>query len=146
MKVFFDNNMPLRLAKALNILSEEAGNEVTHLMELYPGRHDGVGDQEWLRKLLKTNEPWVIISTDYQMRYYEEAKEALRRGFTIYYLTGAWRHAPFWKKTVQCVRLWEKMLKLAKAAPGDYRVPITGTKIASVEKNMAKRKGRRKKR
>lgn len=77
--------MPPLLAKALAILSEQDGNEVVHLRERFPDR-DNIGDQEWLQDLLDTDERWVIISTDYRMRHYDEAKEALRCKFTFFIL------------------------------------------------------------
>lgn len=144
MKVFFDNNMPPLLAKALAILSEQDGNEVVHLKERFPDR-DNIGDQEWLQDLLDTDERWVIISTDYNMHYFAQAKEALRRKFTFFYLTGAWRDAPSWTKTVQCVRMWKNMLEFAEKEPGEYKLPITGTKIISIEKNKARKKRRKRK-
>jgi hypothetical protein len=102
-KFFFDNNLPLKLARALNCLVEP-DHSVIHLRQRFK---ENAQDIEWLNELGK-EEGWVIISADTSILRNPHEREAWRQsGHPIF----AYRHA------LLNQTLWEQAAKLCHAFP-----------------------------
>ncbi len=63
MKLFFDNNLPPRTARAFNCLLEPDGYEVVHLRDKF--RADAE-DTEWISKLGEEG-GWVVFTSDHDI-------------------------------------------------------------------------------
>lgn len=63
MRFFFDNNLPARLAKSLNVLAAPE-HEVIHLTEKFAAN---TSDEAWMGGLAKELD-WVIISGDVRIK------------------------------------------------------------------------------
>jgi hypothetical protein len=123
-KFFFDNNLPLRLAKALNCLVEP-DHSVVHLRQRF---RPNTQDVEWLRALGR-EDGWVIISADTSILKNAHEREAWREsGHPIF----AYRHGllnlKLWDQATRLCHVFPEVIERSeRAKPYDFfQIPVTG--------------------
>lgn len=126
MRFFFDNNLPLRLARAVHELSFGEDVEVIHLRDKFPAN---TPDLVWIDALAAEGD-WVVISQDRLIKNPLE-KEALRTsGLIAFILVKGWSKYKYWEKAVQMVRWWPRIIEQAGMVTGGavFEVPwrVTG--------------------
>lgn len=132
MKCIFDNNLPPRLARALNELEGQHGIEVIHLRDIYPENTD---DITWINEL--SNEPnCFVITKDKNIRKKpHELKAWQESGLKIVFLQKSWFNHDLWDISWRLVKRW-KDLKTAvnKMKRNEALIlPITG-KLENIRK------------
>ena len=121
MRFFLDNNLPPKLAKALNCLAEPEA-QVIHLREKF---EHSIKDHEWINQLA-SGKDWVIISCDGFSKTLHE-KEALRKsGLIAFILKSGWGNLQFWDMAHQLVRWWPRIMEQAEGISGGavFEVPV----------------------
>lgn len=124
MRFFFDNNLPARLARALQVLAAPE-HEVIHLKEKFPpNTPDGV----WMSGLTKELD-WVIISGDVRIGKNPHELRAWRAaGHTIFFLKPGWTNLEFWTQAQKFIKCFPAIIASAeKAKSGDvFTVALNG--------------------
>ena len=131
MRFFFDRNMPLRIARMVDVFETE--NVVRHHDD--DGRfHEQTTDIEWLDTLRQDEEPWVIVSGDGRiLKNKAEAQQLRQTGFTFFCLAKQWMHMNFrteyaWK----FLRVWPQIVENAELSK--HRVfEVSGGSALKVE-------------
>lgn len=124
MRFFLDNNLPPRVARALNCLLEP-NNSAIHLKERFK---PDTSDVEWL-DTLAGEAGWIILSADTAIsRNPHEFKAWKRAGHPTFFLKSNWVHQPLWEQASRLFHLFPEILKRAeKARKGDaFLVPFKG--------------------
>ncbi len=110
MKLFFDNNLPPTLAKALDALITP--HHAVHLRDKFP---TDTLDIAWI-DILKQEGNWVIISQDQFKENTSERKALADSGLVVYLLVGKqWNKLPLLDKNLAVLE-WTKAI-LAHAEP-----------------------------
>jgi hypothetical protein len=123
-KFFFDNNLPLRLAKALNCLVEP-DHSVIHLRQRFEAN---TPDVVWLKKL-GSEEGWVIVSADTSISRNPHEREAWREsGHPIFAYKHALLNLKLWDQTTRLCHVFPEVIERAeRAKPNDFfQIPVTG--------------------
>ena len=131
MKLFLDNNLSPRLAKALSALEGEHGNEVIHLRDKYA---PNAPDTQWMTELAKEG-AWIVITSDYRIsKSPHELRAWKEAGLVVFFLRKSWRSLKFWDQAWQLTKQWPSICQEAShASPGQgYIVPLKGTIFARV--------------
>jgi len=133
MNFFLDNNLPPRLARALNILSEPDGHSVVPFIDKCSD--DNIKDVDWINELSKESD-WVIITNDKQIsKNAYERKAWLESGLTIFFLEKGWGNLHFWIVAWKLIKWWPDIINQAikiKSNVG-YRIPVTGKKMTIMD-------------
>jgi PIN like domain len=132
LKVFIDNNLPPRLARALHILVEPEGHEVAHLRDRFP---EDAADTEWITKLGAEGD-WVVITSDLDVSRSHIEKAVWRRyGLVAFLLTKGFNSFSPLEVSWRLIKLWPKIeQQVSLASPGSiYKLtPNSGGKIGTV--------------
>ncbi|MEA2831443.1 MAG: hypothetical protein QOF22_2191 [Bradyrhizobium sp.] len=123
MRFFFDNNLPIRLARALRVLAPE--HEIIHLTDKFAAN---TPDTEWMRGLADALD-WVIISGDIRIGKNVHEVQAWRAaGHTIFFLKAGWITQPFWTQAWKFVKCFPGIVTVAEeASSGDsFFVSVNG--------------------
>jgi PIN like domain len=125
-RFFFDNNLPPKLAKSLNILVAPE-HEVIHLKEKFP---PNTPDEVWMTRLAGELD-WVIISGDVRIGKNPREVEAWRAaGHTIFFLKPGWTNYGFWTQAYKFVKCFPEIIATAaKARSGDFFMVAGNGKI-----------------
>ena len=124
MRFFFDNNLPVRLAKALQVLAPE--HEIIHLTDKFAAN---TADVDWMRGLAGELD-WVIISGDMRIgKNLHEVQAWREAGHTLFFLKPGWITQPFWVQAWRFVKCFPEIVAAAKKAKtGDsFVVAVNGT-------------------
>jgi len=106
MKCLFDNNMPPKLAKTLKFLEGNDGIVVDHLNEKFL---PNTPDIEWITKLAKEGD-WFVITKDNQIRKRSNEKKAWQEShIPIVFLTKSWMNYDFWEIAWRFIKHWPKL-------------------------------------
>ena len=125
MKLFLDNNLPPRVARALNELVEPDGHQVKHLRELFPAN---TPDIDWLSEL-GTQGGWTILSADMRIHKNKAEREAWRRSNTIaFFLTPWWSKQKFVDVAARLLLRWKDIEAQTRlvAPPAAFEVGPSG--------------------
>ena len=117
MRFFFDNNLPLTLAKSLHALVEPE-HQVVHLKDRFAAN---TPDETWMTEL--AHEPdWVIISGDIQIsRNPHEVRAWRAAGHTTFFLKPGWTNYTFWVQAWKFVKCFPDIIATAaKAKSGEF--------------------------
>ncbi len=132
MKVFIDNNLPPRLAKAIHCLVEPDGHQVTHLRERFPAN---APDVDWIATLGKEG-GWVIITADHDIVRRQAEKAIWRQvGLVAFLLSRGWAAFSPVDQAWRLIKLWPSIEKqVALAAPGSVYslTPSSGGRIGTI--------------
>lgn len=124
MKFFFDNNLPPDLARGLNFLRNNFGEEVTHLKDKF--EDESIADEDWLEALIEEG-GWSVVSTD-RFRKSPGERQAIRHPKLNVFLFSKTLHKKrLWEKTKVVIAQWENISKIASASTGGiYEVRLKG--------------------
>jgi hypothetical protein len=125
-RFFFDNNLPARLAKAVQILAAP-DHEVIHLREKFP---PDTPDEVWMAGLAKELD-WVIVSGDIRIgKNPHEVKAWRAAGHTIFFLKPGWTNYEFWIQAYKFVKCFPDIIAAAqKAKSGEFFMVLGNGKI-----------------
>lgn len=127
MRFFIDNNLSIKVARALHCLVEPE-HEVVHLRSKFTA---DTPDVEWMGGLA-AEEGWIILSGDTNIRRNPHEIEAWKTaGHTMFFLKSGWMHLQGFEQAAKLFHRFPDILKLAEKAPrgGGYLVPVKGSKI-----------------
>lgn len=125
MKLLLDNNLPPRIAQALNVLVEPDGHAVYHLREHFP---PNTPDIEWLGTLGEEG-GWAILSADMRIHKNRAEREAWRRSNTVaFFLTRWWAKQKFTNIAARLLTRWSDLDNQYRlvAPPAAFEVPPRG--------------------
>lgn len=121
MKIYFDENYSYHLVYAIKHLNEYFQNEIEVIF--LPDRfHKGIKDQEWMEAIASENA--IVITQDKNIKrnkYERELYLALNIGI-IFWKAPSTSGIGFWDITLQLVKKWPKICKLA--IHRNYDVPF----------------------
>jgi hypothetical protein len=126
-RFFFDNNLPPKLAKSLNVLVQP-DHQVVHLKDRFAAN---TTDETWMSELAK--EPnWVIISGDIRISKNPHEVAAWRAaGHTTFFLKPGWTNCSFWVQAWKFVKCFPDIITAtAKAKSGTFFAVATNGKIS----------------
>jgi predicted nuclease of predicted toxin-antitoxin system len=131
MKCVFDNNLPPKLARALNELEGKNGIEVIHLREAFPANTD---DITWINALGKESDCFVVTKDRNIRRNPHERKAWQESGLRIIFLQKSWFNHGFWDISWRLIKRWGDLKKaVSKMKANETMIlPING-KISDVE-------------
>ena len=111
MTLFFDHNLPAKLAQILRLLNVDA----YALSERFPV---DVADVEWIRQVGEW--VWIVFTADLHIRTRGKEHAALREsGLTVVFLHERITRKGLWDMTLWMLRQWPVMKPLLeKASPG----------------------------
>ncbi len=125
MKFLLDNNLPPRLARALNELSKGSGHEVVALRDRFQPETE---DASWIRHL-GAEGGWSVVSGDLNIFKNPVELAAWRESkFTIFFLARGWSSLEYWVKASKLVHVWPTIQTHASTVrPGAaYVVHVNG--------------------
>lgn len=115
MRFFLDNNLPPRVAKAINALLDPEDKAV-HLKDLFP---PDVADADWIATLSKEG-GWVVISGDARITKNAHERRAWQQSrLTAFFLKKGWMNQTLWLQASRLIQWFpDIMAQAAKVAPG----------------------------
>jgi len=122
---FFDNNLPPRLAHAINTLMGNDGT-VIHLQDKFK---PDTSDIEWITQLSSEGR-WNIITLDNNIINKPHERKAWQQAkLTTFFLKKAWCSQDFWLQAFRLIQWWPDIVEQAnKVEPGaGFRVPLKHT-------------------
>ena len=122
MKFFFDNNISIRLVRALRELLSDR-HVIQHLRDRF---RPNTSDIEWIEELARES-GWIIVSGDLRITRNRLESEALRHSrLTAFFLAKGWMNRPPLEQAWRLIRWWPGLLEEARHAnPGTgFRVPL----------------------
>lgn len=128
MKCVFDNNLPPKLARAINELEGKHGIETVHLRDIFPANTE---DIVWITELSKENECFVITKDRNIRRNPTELEAWKESGLKIVFLQKSWMNHDLWEISWRLIKRWKELTEIVKRMKRSETVllPITG-KIA----------------
>lgn len=127
MRFFFDNNIALRIARAMHQLVHPT-HEAAHLREKFDR---ATPDTEWITTLAEEGD-WIIISGDLNISKRPQEKRVLRAArLTTFFLAQGFVNVPFWEQVKWVIHKWPLIVDQAqKIEPGAcFVVPKTGARL-----------------
>ena len=104
MTCVFDENLPPKLARALNELEGNNGIEVKHLRDLFPAK---TKDIEWIESLSNI-EDCFIITKDRNIKRNPHERNAWKESrLQIVFLQKSWNNQKFWDFSWKMIKRWE---------------------------------------
>ena len=121
MTCIFDENLPPKLAKALNELEGERGIEVKHLREIFP---PSTADIEWRKELSQIEDCFVITKDRNIKKNPHEFKAWQESKLPIIFMQKSWKNQQFWDLSWKLIKQWKdiKQIRMNKS----YYLPVTG--------------------
>jgi predicted nuclease of predicted toxin-antitoxin system len=125
MKCIFDNNLPPRLARALNELEGPHGIEVVHLREILPENTD---DITWMKHFSKESDCFVITKDRNIRKNPHEVKAWQESGLRIVFLQKSWFNHELWEISWRMIKRWQDLIKAVKRMKRNQTIilPLTG--------------------
>jgi hypothetical protein len=130
-KVFFDNNLSPRLARALKAFFDQQ-HEITHLREKFDPR---IGDKEMIERLSDEG-AWVFVSGDRRITKNAAEREAFRGSKLIgIFLSSGLNKAPEIKKLERILAIWHAIERLVPLVePGAmFEIPMKSLKLRQIK-------------
>jgi len=109
MKCLFDNNLSPKLAKTLNFLEGDDGIIVEHLREKFPS---DASDVDWINKLAKEGDWFVITQDNRIMKNTHERKAWKEARIPIVFLHKSWVKQGFWDTSWKLIKCWPKLKEI----------------------------------
>jgi hypothetical protein len=122
LRFFFDNNLPPRLAKAIQALVATE-HEVMHLTDKFAAN---TTDVTWL-KVLGAERDWVLICGDPRITKRPHELKALQEARLLsFFLKGGWTNLTLWVIAHKLVQWWPNIMETARciAPPASFLVPM----------------------
>ena len=128
MKLFLDNNLPPRLAKALSALFDGT-HEITALRDKYSA---DISDKDWIAELSKEG-GWTVLSSDRRILKNPSERAALRAStLTAFFLTRSLGNKTrVEKQMIRILQLWDVIETTVKTVQGGaaYELPERSLKL-----------------
>lgn len=130
MKLLVDNNLPPRLAEALNVIFAP-GHEITALREKF-GRSN-LKDEEWIPKL-GAEGGWAVLSADMNIARKRPSRQLfVGAGLVGFFFSPSLQKAPLNLQAARVLTIWPQMVSHMKTtANGVFEVPASGRKFRSI--------------
>lgn len=127
MKVFFDNNLSPRIARALNELFRE--HEIKHLKEKFK---EDVTDVEWIGSLSKER-GWIVISGDNRITRNPAERQAFKTAkLTGFFLSPSMNKSKPVVQTYRILQQWDKVESLTKSLEAGAIFQMSETRIKAL--------------
>lgn len=124
MKCFFDENLPPRLARALNELECDSKIEVRPLRDAFT---PSTTDREWITALRSSDEKCFIITKDRRIRKNLSEREAWKESkLQIVFMKKAWSGQALWDINWKLIRRWPEILERVKGTDSSFELPLSG--------------------
>jgi hypothetical protein len=130
-KVMVDNDLPPRLAIALNTIFEPDGDQVVALRHKF-GRSN-VKDEEWI-PALGDEGGWAVISADQRIAKRKPSRELfIRNGLVGFFFSPGLQKSPLHKQAARLLTLWPQIkAQHGLAANGCFALPVKSSKFESI--------------
>lgn len=126
-----DNDLPPRLARALNIIFEADGDEIVALREKY-GRSN-LKDHEWIEDLGREG-GWAVLSADFRIAKQRPSRELfIGAGLVGFFFPRTLQKAPLHKQAARVMNLWPAIRDQVRLnANGCFEIPASGQKFRQI--------------
>ncbi|MDP9414450.1 MAG: hypothetical protein M3Q08_10265 [Pseudomonadota bacterium] len=130
MKLLVDNDLPPRLAEALNTIF--APDDHVIALRAKFGRSD-LKDEEWI-PLLGAEGAWAVLSADMRIAKKRPSRELfIRNGLVGFFLSPSLQKAPLASQAARILTLWPQMVSHTRTtANGVFEVPGSGKKFRTI--------------
>lgn len=130
MKLLVDNNLPPRLAKALNVIFAP-DHEIAALREKF-GRSN-LKDEEWIPKL-GAEGGWAVLSADMNIARKRPSRQLfVGAGLVGFFFSPSLQKSPLNLQAARVLTIWPQMVSHMKTtANGVFEVPASGKKFRSI--------------
>ena len=130
MKLLVDNNLPPRLASALNLIFAP-DDSVVAIGEKF-GRTD-LKDEEWIPALGREG-GWAVLSADLNIARKKPSRELfVRAGLVGFFLSSSMQKWPLPRQAARVLILWPQLTSHMKTtANGVFEMPASGTKFRTI--------------
>lgn len=130
MKLLVDNDLPPRLAKALNVIFAP-DHQITALREKF-GRSN-LKDEEWIPKL-GAEGGWAVLSADMNIAKKRPSRQLfVGAGLVGFFFSPSLQKAPLNLQAARVLTIWPQMVSHMKTtANGVFEVPASGKKFRSI--------------
>lgn len=130
MKLLVDNDLPPRLAEALNVIFAP-DHEVTALRKKF-GRAN-MKDEEWIPKL-GAEGGWAVLSADMNIARKRPSRQVVvGAGLVGFFFSPSLQKAPLNLQAARVLTIWPQMVSHMKTtANGVFEVPASGRKFRSI--------------
>jgi hypothetical protein len=129
-KLLVDNNLPPRLAKALNVIFAP-DHEIAALREKF-GRSN-LKDEEWIPKL-GAEGGWAVLSADMNIARKRPSRQLfVGAGLVGFFFSPSLQKSPLNLQAARVLTIWPQMVSHMKTtANGVFEVPASGKKFRSI--------------
>jgi PIN like domain len=124
-RFFLDNNLPPKVAHALDCLLEPK-DSAEHLRDKFPA---DTPDEVWMAELGREADLIILSGDSAISRNPHEVRAWKEAGHPIFFLKPAWIHLQIWEFASKLFHCFPEIMKLAqKARPGSgFLVPVRGS-------------------
>lgn len=121
MKLFVDNCLSFRLAKAVNMVVGPEGHQVIALREKFP---QGIPDTEWIAALGREG-GWSVLSDDRKLKRIPAERAAwANANLTGFFIAPGWRKMRIVEQTGRLLLHWPNMVKFEEAVQAGAMVVL----------------------
>lgn len=131
MTFFFDRNMSIHLARAMNSLWRE------HRIIPHDERfEDTTTDIEWITELAKEDPPWVVLSIDGNILKNKAEFKALQEAkLTFFCFSNAWAKMKIHEFSWRLIKAWPDVVKTAEQNLGKPQIfEINGVSSVKIDR------------
>lgn len=129
MKIFVDNCLPPRMARAFNELVKPNDSFVP--LRDFPGLNQSSSDLEWISRLADEKD-WIVLTKDKNIMKKPAEKAAFKTAkLTGFFLDKTWSTLDFWTQLSKLAQIMPQILHLAANSPSGtcYKVPVRAKDI-----------------
>lgn len=126
-----DNDLPPRLAKALDLIFEADGDSIIALREKF-GRSK-VKDEEWIRSL-GSEGGWAILSADRRIAKQRPSRDLLiSAGLIGFFFPASLQKQPLFKQASRVIGMWPDIRDQVRLnANGCFEIPASGRRFRTI--------------
>ena len=106
MTCIFDENLPPKLARALNELEGSNGIKVLHLREMFP---PSTKDIEWIKELAIIDNCFIITKDRNIKRNPHEYLAWQESNLSIVFMKKSWKDQKSWNMSWKLIKRWEEI-------------------------------------
>jgi hypothetical protein len=129
-KLLVDNNLPPRLALALNVIFEPE-HEVAALRQKF-GRSD-LKDEDWI-PVLGGEEGWAVLTADMNIARKKPSRDLfIRAGLVGFFFSASMQRWPLHRQAARVLTIWPQMVAhMTTTANGVFELPASGSKFRTI--------------
>jgi PIN domain-containing protein len=126
-----DNDLPPRLARALNIIFEADGDEVIALRDKF-GRSN-VKDADWIGQL-GTEGHWAVLSADRRIAKQRPSRELfIGAGLVGFFFPPSLQKEALYRQAARVIALWPDLRDQVRLnANGCFEMPASGRRFRQI--------------